>query len=156
MVSYEQEIRKGAMRRVISGASFETALRTSWADPVLKERFFTTPLAMNIGVEMRAELRVKRPLEGAELTHRSKKAKAEPPKKSVGKGMGKGPRETSAKDRGIAAKTPEGDPVCFAFNSEGCRRKNCRYKHACGRCFGKHPLSECSRQAGAVGDGAFQ
>ena len=43
MLSYEYEIRAAAFKRVMKGEDLAVALRTSWVDPVVKERFCTTP-----------------------------------------------------------------------------------------------------------------
>lgn len=43
--SSEQEIRKAATKQVSSGSTLDEASRASWLDPLLKERYFTTPLA---------------------------------------------------------------------------------------------------------------
>lgn len=44
--SYEEEIRKAALKRVAQGETLDEALRAAWEDPLLKDTFFTTPLAM--------------------------------------------------------------------------------------------------------------
>ena len=44
LLSYEYEIRAAGYKRVMKGEDLADALRTSWVDPVVKERFFTTPL----------------------------------------------------------------------------------------------------------------
>ena len=46
MLSYELEIRRNMMKLVTKGNPMGTALRDSWRDPVVKERYFTTPLAL--------------------------------------------------------------------------------------------------------------
>jgi hypothetical protein len=46
VLAYEQEIRFEMTSKIMKGASLESALRAAWADPVVKERYFTTPLAL--------------------------------------------------------------------------------------------------------------
>ena len=46
ILSYEHEIRREAIRQTESGTPFGVALRAAWKDPVVKDRFFTTPLSL--------------------------------------------------------------------------------------------------------------
>ena len=48
IISYEHEIRVQAYRLVQRGLFLAEALKKSWEDPVLKERCFTTPLALSV------------------------------------------------------------------------------------------------------------
>ena len=48
-LTYEQRIRKMAMRDMTSGTPIHTALRRAWADPVVKERKFTASLTKDSG-----------------------------------------------------------------------------------------------------------
>ena len=66
------------------------------------------------------------------------------------KGSGKGKRGKSKTSGGGCAKmTPEGKPVCFAFNneSEKCMKIGCRFQHVCGVCFKpKTPMYDCKHE----------
>ena len=47
VLSYEFQIRKEMARLIGNGADLDAALRQAWKDPVLKERYFITPLAVS-------------------------------------------------------------------------------------------------------------
>lgn len=132
VLSYERAIRKEAAKKVREGTPYPTALREAWRDPTVKERHFVTPLALHS----------KRP--APEIPwHPGKYHKG-------GKDKGKGKTKKGGKSvlQGCATHTPEGDPVCYRFNTpnEKCKEKKCRFKHVCGICFGKHPLYQCDHQ----------
>ena len=131
VLSYEQAIRKEAAKKVREGTPYPTALRESWRDPTIKERHFVTPLALHS----------KRP-------HPSVPTHDVPIKYVKGKGKGKGKKGGKTQLPGCATHTPDGDPVCYRFNTpnEKCKEKKCRFKHLCGICFGKHPLYQCDHQ----------
>ena len=60
-------------------------------------------------------------------------------KSKKGKGKGGSPH--------CATHTPEGDLICFRYNTPGerCKMAKCKYRHVCGICFSeKHPLYECT------------
>ena len=60
----------------------------------------------------------------------------------VSKGKGK----RGSFHTGCAARTPEGRPICFAFNKkgEGCKNETCQFSHVCGICFRKGlPMYSC-------------
>ena len=43
--------------------------------------------------------------------------------------------------------TPMSDQVCYAFNRKtGCSDGECRRRHVCRECHGKHKALECSRR----------
>ena len=133
VLAYERAIRKEAAKRTREGTPFPTALRESWKDPTIKERNFVTPLALH----------AKRPAPAP--------PPADPYKYHKGKGKsGKGKTKKGGVTtmQGCASHTPDGDPVCFRYNTpnEKCKEKKCRFKHLCGICFGKHPLFQCDSQ----------
>jgi len=111
---------------------------------VIKERYFTTPLALGSAN--------KRPLpppaDPGRLTKRELRTLYNQKGKGKGKGRGKGKEGKAGKGagaEGCAAQTPDGKRICFAFNNkaEPCSRKKCAYLHVCGRCFKDHPLWRC-------------
>ena len=143
LLIYELQVRRKAWATVQNqGMDFSAALRAAWKDPCVKERFLTTPVALA------AAGPTKRVYEGgnSSFVKRSKGggkgnagSKGSGPK---GKGKGKG----KASDRlGCAARTPDGQPICFSYNDVNvrCRNKGCRFVHTCGICYGKHPLYAC-------------
>ena len=62
-----------------------------------------------------------------------------------GKGRKKREKEAKQKQQELGgkkfkcpAKTPEGELVCFRYNTTaGCKAKPCRFVHCCGICFAK-------------------
>ena len=121
VLAYERAVRREAMRRVNQdGVPLPKALREAWRDPTTKERYFTTPLA----------LQVKRPAP----------QKVEP---KGGKDKGKG----KPKLPGCASQTADGTPVCYRFNTPGerCKQRKCKFAHVCGICFSdKHAMFQCT------------
>jgi len=136
LLSYEHAVRKKAMRLVVDGMALGQAMRQAWADPVTKERYFTTPLALTA-------IPRKRPaVEDSGDPYKYFKGD-----KGKGKGKGKG-KPTKGKGRakgvtrtGIAHKTPDGRNICFKYNNkdEKCKDSKCPYLHVCGKCFQQHP-----------------
>jgi hypothetical protein len=149
LLIYEYQIRKRAWASVQNqGLDFPTALRTAWKDASVKERFLTTPIALaNAGGS-------KRSYDG-EGSSNPRAGKLKPGagrgaggkgKAGKGKGGGKGKGVKSAAERlGCAARTPDGQAICYGYNDVHvrCREKGCRFMHVCGSCFGKHPIYAC-------------
>ena len=130
VLAYERAVRKQAVKITNSeGKPLPVALKEAWKDPTVKERYFTTPLA----------LYAKRP--AAAMKEEGGPAKGQKGKgKSKDKGKGKGLR-------GCHTHTPSGEAICFRFNTKGekCKAKKCKFVHVCGSCFSdKHPLHQCS------------
>lgn len=135
VLSYERAIRKDAMKRVNQdGDTVTQAMKKAWTDPTVKERHFTTPLA----------LLAKRP--AAPPAHPWR----EPPPKKV-RADGKGKQKGAGKGRhlpGCATHNKDGVPICFRFNTPGerCKEKKCKFMHQCGICFSKsHPMFQCTQ-----------
>jgi hypothetical protein len=144
LIAYEHAVRVRAVLHVRKGMTFVAALRMAWEDPLVKERHFSTPLAMEFVKGKNSSLG-----QGS-LTYppgvwdpQFTKPK---PADGVDKGKGKGKQSRKAKNKaekgtgkggknGCRNKTPEGKPVCFAFNNQGCTVNACKYMHVCGRCF---------------------
>ena len=128
---------------LVTGVSIDQALPLSYKDPVVKERFFVTPLAIGAAA--------KRPAASSGEEHQAqrggkKRSRAQAFPKSApqqGKGRGKGSRR---KGQGqCAAETPDGKKICYKFNdqSRGCHVPRCNFLHVCGKCFKDHPLFRC-------------
>jgi hypothetical protein len=63
---------------------------------------------------------------------------------AAAKGSAKGGTKSAAKAKGCSLSTPEGKPLCFAFNAGGCTANPCRFLHACGKCYKMGtPMSSC-------------
>ena len=142
LLSYELEVRRKAMALVAEGVPLVKALKDAFQDPVTKERYFNTPLALV--ATLRGQKRTYD--EANNPTHpgggnpgggKGKgKGRKNPRRRTGGKGKGKG--------NGCKPKTPDGKLVCFDYNSgDGCSRSGCKFLHICGTCFGKHPMQEC-------------
>jgi hypothetical protein len=146
IVSYEHALRKKAMQFLNEGSSttFVDALKRAVSDTVVKERYFTTPLALSAS---RPRTEYSKPQENQPFKDRFNKDRFSKGGKG-GKGRNKGGKG-SAKG---SSKTPEGKPICFRFNNPqgGCRNKKCKYQHVCNLCFGKsHPSFQCRGKQGA-------
>ena len=144
VLAYELQVRRRAWQLVVSEqVTFAVALKRAWNDPITKERYFTTPMAIS----------------GHNKRHREgdggddsllKKKKDQTKKEEKGKkGAGKGAKGSKSPPVGVAARNKDGKALCYAYNSpEGCqRRKKCSFLHVCGRCFGEHPIMGCTAQA---------
>ena len=137
VIAYELAVRRKAVKLVNSeGHSMPVALKMAWRDPTVKERHFTTPLALHS----------KRPTPQVEW-EASKFMKQQ--FKGDGKGKGKdkkGGKGGKSNLQHCASHTPEGKPVCYRYNNpkERCKAKKCRFEHVCGLCFSpKHPMHAC-------------
>ena len=149
LLIYEFQVRRKTWTLVQNqGMDFATALRVSWRDPCVKERFLTTPIALS------AAGSGKRYMEPSDPFAAGKKArsaghgrnKTGNKAKGSGKGKGKGKGKQSAGDKlGCASRTPDGQPICYGYNdtSVRCKNRDCRFMHRCGGCFGQHPLYAC-------------
>ena len=139
---YEKAIRKQAVKLTnTEGKPLTVALKMAWKDATVKERNFTTPLA----------LYAKRPLP----PWREQPAQKWPTTDKGGKGKekGKGKKGKGKKGKGkgssshCATHTPDGELICFRYNTPGekCKMSKCKYRHVCGICYSdKHPLYECN------------
>ncbi len=75
--------------------------------------------------------------------------------KGKGKIKGKGGKYQGGKggpaaDSSLARYTPDGRPICFAWNNpkERCRGQ-CNRAHVCRKCFGNHPYHHCGGKEAA-------
>ena len=135
MLSYEHAIRKHAYKvMATAGYSFGAALLHAYKEPSVKERNFTTPLALH----------AKRPQPwnaNVDLPPTKKGRKG-------AKGNGKGKDDKGAKKlKEGSDRTPDGKPICFLYNAKGCKKgAKCHFAHMCMLCFGKHPASDCPQK----------
>ena len=152
VLGYEQEIRHEMCMRLLKGDSLSTALRGTWNNPQVKERHFTTPLALAHLKRSHGQAFQPHPFPplpspqgGQNSKSQNKRAKAQ---KAKGKGGGKG--GGAGAPQGCQARTPQGKMVCFRFNDAGlqCALRDCKFVHVCGTCYkAKTPMFECSHKA---------
>ena len=156
VLHYEFAIRKDAYRKMAEGAGdFRQCLKRAWLDPQIKERHFTTPLAIAsangvafVNTATSSKNPNKRTVDEAGWHNDRPTTKGKRGKKGKGKkgakGKGKGLAGGGAK--GCSSSTPDGRSICYGYNDENQRRrkKNCNLLHVCGRCFQKHPMYACS------------
>ena len=147
LLSYDLEIRRKMVDLMAKGTAIDIALPTAYKDCVIKERYFTTPLALGS-----ANKRALPPSDGwdpKKLTKKDLRSLMNGQKgKGKGKEKGKGKQGKGGKGggpEGCASQTPDGKRICFGFNNkaEQCSKKKCPYLHVCGRCFKDHPLWRC-------------
>jgi len=151
VLDYELAMRKDACRRIQSSSmSMLKALKEVTRDPVLKERYFTTPIAFAAVPGGRTSKRVGPSEEDKPLKERRTKPKGRGKGKDKGRGLKRD--GNSSGSTGCARNTPDGKPICYKYNNkkEGCARKGCSFAHVCGRCFAAHPMFRCSNAADGV------
>ena len=146
VMSYEHAIRKHATKAINeSGCAlpFHEALKQAWLDPVVKERYFTTPLALSLHRNSRSGNNNNH--HGNNHTEHSGGFKGNRGKGSKGGGKQRVIRADGKGGGKRASKTPDGKGICFRYNNfkEKCRAKKCNFEHVCSKCFGKHPAYEC-------------
>ena len=137
LLSYELEIRRKAMSMVTDlGTPFAKALKEAYENPIVKERYFTTPLALATTVRSG-----KRAFDQVD-NDGGKGRKGDKGRKGKGKGKkGKGRGKDSG---GCKSETPDGAKICYSFNqAKGCKRANCSFLHVCGKCFQEHSMLQC-------------
>ena len=151
LLVYEAAIRRRAFSRMMTdNLTFKEALKESYKDPVTKERYFTTPLALaatnkrplafNDNFEGDRSWKTRKAKQGGKGNKGEKGGKGSKGEKGAGKG-GKGTKGAKGgKGKG------KGHNYCFAYNNswERCRTRNCPYEHRCLKCGGRHPLYQCS------------
>ncbi|CAE7884664.1 HCBT2, partial [Symbiodinium necroappetens] len=136
ILSYEHAIRKHAYKLMATdGRSFGDALAKAYKEATVKERHFTTPLALH----------AKRP--NPSVPPPPLNPYQRDPKKGKGK-LGKGKDKQPTKFgtlAGTSSRTPDGKPICYRFNAKGgCKKGDkCHFAHVCLHCFAKHPATQC-------------
>ena len=141
VLHYELSIRKYAWKTVEDKSiTFAAALRASWNDPTVKERHFTTPLALQASSSASGKRIWADPSDGGDDKNPKKHAK--------NKNKGKGKGSSKGKHSGATA-TPDGQPICFRYNAKGqrCTHQQCKFVHCCSICFGKHAAFQCKGRA---------
>ena len=149
-LSYEHEIRVTACKHVMKGQTLEHGLRTAWADPVVKERYFSTPLGLVM--QGRARKAEEQDLGGQPWKFQKGpgKGNAKGDKGGRPKGGGKGKGDKGGHfDCAPSTPGPGGRKICFAFNKGTCTKKGhkCKFAHVCGICFKEGvPMFKCDHK----------
>ena len=137
LMSYELEVRRKMAEDMSEGIPMATALEKAYKDPVVKERYFTTPLAAA------SVTGAKRKVDEAFGNQDAGGPKGRGKGKSKDKGKSKGKGKNG---KGCASRTPDGKPICYKYNNqvEKCTKSRCSFLHVCGRCFKDHPMYQCT------------
>ena len=158
ILSYDQEIRRKMVKIMTDeGRSLSDSLKMAYMDPVVKERFFTTPLVLACTSRKRSAAALDSPPaggssgDGGNAVHAYARGRRAEGKKGKGKGKGakggKGGKGSNPSSKGGCARfSPDGKPICYAFNekSNPCTRAKCPFLHVCGKCFADHPMYNCT------------
>lgn len=146
LLVYDFNIRKKAFFLMNDiGTPFVTALSEAWHCPVVKERYFTTPVALSSTMKRPFAFNDDPNLPKAQKTTKGKGGGGQGRGKGSGKSGGKGKKGGKQGGKG-SGKGGQDKALCFAYNNdwERCRRQNCPFQHICSRCSGKHPVYQCS------------
>ena len=131
--------------------SIKVALNKAVENTTLRERFFTTPCALQVRTGASSA--------GSGNPWDTGAAQAGARGRPIAAVSGKGGQVSQKKQKkgkgGKGGKsyknghTPDGREVCFAYNGEGCNNHNCARLHVCRRCFGNHNQANCTVPAAA-------
>ena len=177
LINFEHELRREAVKRAHNeNRPLKDTLPEVCKDSELKERYFTSPIAL----QPRAlKIGNKRPWEpkGAPWYKGKGKGwqegipvpdpawkwlrKESKGKQQKGKGS-KGKASSSKSGHGLTDRTPDGREICFAFNAQGCdgscgrihvcRVKGCNEAHAMWQHFQKLSISSEGKNSAAMGN----
>ena len=152
ILSYEQKLRKEAMRRVLEGHTLADALASVIKDADLKEAYFTTPVALKSASSDSHGHPSKYQRFNSKGSFGGKTSCG--PQKGKGKGKQKskqsGVSDERLKGLNLAWRTPDGRELCFAWNTGDCdgscgRVHQCRVKG----CYSDHKAVEHKQKQGA-------
>ena len=150
VLNYEYQVRKLMVRAMNEGKAINEALEDAMKDTTTKERYFLTPAALEAVSERDDKHKSRSPRReswgGGGSSWGGGSTKANKGKGGKGKSKGK-------KGKGLKSHTPDGKPICFAWNN---RDQRCRYacgrEHCCQYCYGPHPAHSCKDTGGAGKD----
>ncbi|CAJ1332305.1 unnamed protein product [Effrenium voratum] len=117
LLSYEYQIRKAAVKKVNKGHSWVDSLEEAMVDPLVKERFLTTPLACNSWVATKSRSRSWRRSRGREREPRMDRSKGRNKGKPKGKGASGKSKGGNAQEGAWHSTTPDGRQICYKFNN---------------------------------------
>jgi hypothetical protein len=152
ILSYEQKLRKEAMRRVLEGHTLADALASVIKDADLKEAYFTTPVALKSassdshGHPSKYQRFNSKGSFGGKTSFGPQKGKGKGKQKSKQSGVS----DERLKGLNLAWRTPDGRELCFAWNTGDCdgscgRVHQCRVKG----CYSDHKAVEHKQKQGA-------
>ena len=164
LLTFEHEVRRDMIHRMMNGKTLSAALREAWADPVVKDRYLVTPLQSRTISKRPREVAVQiqgLQIQGAPGTGKRARrraaaeaaAKAHVKQNDKGKGKGKhgkGKGKGKRPDNGCQSQTTNGKRICYNFNDQSvkCARSNCPFVHVCGICFKENrPMYDCDHTA---------
>lgn len=136
LVNYEYQMRKEVAEQVNLGGDFAEELARVSKNADIRERHFSTPLAVSSASQSLQWSNKEK--KGEWWSHEGPKGKG---KKGKGKGKGKGGKKG---EQSLHSSTPDGRQICFAWNNkkEGCKG-GCNRVHACRICLDtSHPTYE--------------
>jgi hypothetical protein len=155
LIAYEFSVRKKATDLMRKGMPFREALRQSWECPMTKERYFSTPLAMDTVTRRPFPQQQPRPQPQEPFVKRAKIEDEEAKRKPSTKNRQAASASKRAKMEETAKKhskyngalvNADGKPMCFKFNTGGCKNSKCLYQHACGGCFKQNvSMKDCAK-----------
>ena len=128
LVNYDHQMRKEIIDHMNEGQEMAAEFQLVVKNADLRERHFSTPLAVSSASQS---------LEGLKgRVDSERKWHPYPPPKGKGKGKGKGKHKGKYKGDFLHATTPDGRQLCFAWNNkaEGCKG-GCNRVHACRICL---------------------
>lgn len=150
LLIYEQQIRKTMYAFMMeNNMTAPEALKAAYRDPVVKERHFTTPIAL--------AATSKAPFDSYNV--KSSKGTRGKGGKGGGKGNKGGPygsKNSGGKGNKGGSKGKSKFGECYAYNNhwERCSKKSCNFPHVCSRCGGKHPAYRCQNEGAPETQGA--
>lgn len=133
ITSYEYQMRKEVVDMVNRGGTWVEALRAVVKNADVRERYFSTPLAVTSAVQSLKETSWTSPKKWQDRRH----PYGEQPKgKGKSKQKGKEGKQKSKGRSSLQGSAPDGRQLCFAWNNkdEGCTG-GCGRVHACRICL---------------------
>ena len=152
VLSYEQKLRKEAMKRVLEDHTLADSLTSVTKDADLKEAYFTTPVALRASLSEGHT----NPNKYQRFNSKGNSGGSSTAGFAKGKGKGKqkskskGPSDSRLKGLNLAWRTPYGRELCFSWNTGECdgscgRVHQCRVKG----CYSDHKAVEHKQKQGA-------
>ena len=152
ILDYEQALRREAIRLVnYEGKAIGAALKAAWDCVELRQNAFLTPALTAL---LKHAVTTYGP--SRDNNNGSYKQHAYSPyygngnnntTRHKGKGQGKGSKGKGKSKSSLPFSTPDGRPICFAYNNhnEKCKGQ-CGRVHCCRLCFGPHPFHTCPKK----------
>lgn len=134
IMSYDYQMRKEVVEQMNEGIAMEVALQAIVKNPDVRERHFSTPLAVSSATQSLQKLQ-------NQEDKFWKRGGPYPPPNPKGKGKTKHKGKGKYKGEFLHSTTPDGRQLCFAWNNkaEGCKG-DCNRVHACRICLSTaHP-----------------